>query len=73
MGAQRLELAEEIAALPGAALRATCAAAIRSGWVPKALETRTQYDFVALSGGVVNDALFVPTGVVVVPLAPSYH
>jgi hypothetical protein len=37
------------------------------------LVTRTQYDFVAVSAGVVNDALFVPTGVVVVPLVPSYH
>src|SRR6266498_186090 len=37
------------------------------------LVTRTQYDFVAVSAGVVNVALFVPTGVVVVPLAPSYH
>ena len=37
------------------------------------LVTRTQYDFVAVSAGVVKDALLVPTGVVVVPLAPSYH
>src|ERR1051326_4834968 len=35
------------------------------------LVTRTQYDFVAVNAGVVYDALFVPTGVVVVPLAPS--
>ena len=37
------------------------------------LVTRTQYDFVAVNAGVVYDALFVPTGVVVVPLAPSNH
>ena len=37
------------------------------------LVTRTQYDFVAVSAGVVNELLFVPTGVVVTPLVPSYH
>ena len=33
----------------------------------------TQYDFVEFSGGVVNVLLLTPTGVVVVPLVPSYH
>ena len=37
------------------------------------LVTRTQYDLVVVSACVVNELLFVPTGVVVVPLAPSYH
>jgi hypothetical protein len=37
------------------------------------LVTRTQYDLFAVKGGVVNVGLFVPTGVVVTPLAPSYH
>ena len=41
--------------------------------VPHPPVTRTQYDFVVVSAGVVKDALLVPTGVVVVPLAPSYH
>ena len=38
-----------------------------------AFDTRTQYDLVAASDGVVNEALFVPTGAVVTPPAPSYH
>jgi hypothetical protein len=33
----------------------------------------TQYCVVAVSFGVVSVAEFVPTGVVVVPLAPWYH
>jgi hypothetical protein len=37
------------------------------------LVTRAQYDFVAVSAGVVNVEPLIPTGVVVVPLAPSYH
>ena len=37
------------------------------------LVTRTQYDLLVVMAGVVKEALFVPTGVVVVPLAPSYH
>ena len=37
------------------------------------LVTRTQYDLFAVSAGVVYELSFVPTGVVVVPLVPSYH
>ena len=41
--------------------------------LPPPFDTRTQYDRVAVSGGVVNVLLFVPTGVVATPLAPSNH
>jgi hypothetical protein len=41
--------------------------------VPQAFVTLTQYDVVPFSLGVVNDALFVPTGVLVSPLQPRYH
>jgi hypothetical protein len=40
---------------------------------PHELVTRTQYDVVAVSFGVVYVALFVPTGVVVFPAVPRYH
>ena len=40
---------------------------------PHELATRTQYDVVDVSFGVVYDVLFVPTGVDVSPLVPRYH
>jgi hypothetical protein len=41
--------------------------------LPQALVTRTQNELLAVMGGVVYDALLVPTGVEVSPLAPLYH
>ncbi len=37
------------------------------------LVTRTQYDVVTVSGGVVNEGLLVPTGMPIVPVGPWYH
>jgi hypothetical protein len=54
----------DVAMLTVAAALSTC---------PQAFVTRTQYVAAAVKAGVLNVALFVPTGLVVVPLAPSYH
>ena len=61
-------------AIPGGLQTVIVAVVLLTLVVPlQVLVTFTQYDFVAESAGVVNELLFVPTGVVVVPLAPSYH
>ena len=51
----------------------TVTVAVRLSTVPPGPVTRTQYDVVAVSAGVVNDGALVPTGVLVSPATPVYH